>query len=90
MWDAIAAFSSFHDPIAYESPDPSSVAVLNAGPGAVIARAWPNVESYNSMPPVTFELRPGGQAIVRGSLVRLHVAAGEYAAVGWRLVGFAR
>ena len=87
MWHAVTPVSSEYDPIMYEAPDPAQVVVLNAGPGTVLARAWPQVMSADSAA-VQLELRPGDQRVLSGSLVRIKLKTGtaEFAAVGWRVL----
>jgi hypothetical protein len=48
MWHGVAHVTNDYDTILYESPEPSNVLVLNAGPGNVDAQAWSEVPPYLS------------------------------------------
>lgn len=87
MWHAVAPVSSEYDPIVYEGPEPAQVVVLNAGPGIVLAKAWPNITPHEDAA-VQIELRPGDSRVISGLLVRIRLKTGtiNFAAIGWRVL----
>jgi hypothetical protein len=87
MWHGVAHVTNDYDTILYESPEPSNVLVLNAGPGNVDAQAWSEVPPVpQPKPQIGNELRPGDQRMLGGSLIRAHLKSGNSAAVAWRLL----
>ena len=87
MWHGVAHVTNDYDTILYESPEPSNVLVLNAGPGNVDAQAWSEVPPEpQTKPQIGIELRPGDQRMLGGSLIRAHLKSGNSAAVAWRLL----
>ncbi len=86
MWHAVAPVTNDYDTILYESPEPSSVLVLNAGPGNIVARAWPEIPDYQTEPQIGIELRPGDQRVLAGSLIRAYSDSDNFAAVAWRVL----
>lgn len=86
MWHAVASVTKDHDPILYESPERAKLLLLNAGPGNVVARAWSEISEYHGEPRITVQLRPGDQRLLGGSLVRVRLADGAFAAVAWRVL----
>ena len=90
MWHAVTPVSSEYDPIVYEGPETAQVLVLNAGPGVVLAIAWPQItpEKSEKSGLIQMELRPGAQRILSGSLVRVKLkdGAAHFAAVAWRIL----
>jgi hypothetical protein len=87
MWHGVAHVTNDYDTILYESPEPSNVLVLNAGPGNVDAQAWSAVPPVpQPKPQIGIELRPGDQRMLGGSLIRAHLKSGNSAAVAWRLL----
>lgn len=86
MWHAFASVNDAYDPILYESAEPASVLVLNAGPGTVLARAWSQLNTNQPQPQVEIQMRPGDQRVLAGLLVRTHLSGGVVAAVGWRIL----
>jgi hypothetical protein len=83
MWHAVTPVTHNYDPIMYERPEPSNVLVLNAGPGIIVAAAWPDIQAYQQTPQITIQLRPGDQRVLGGSLIRAHLHSGDFAAVAW-------
>lgn len=86
MWHAITPVLQGYDPILYESPDPSKIVILNAGPGNVKVKSWLQVETYEFQPQIEIQLRPGDQRIISGSLVRANLTLGNFAAIAWTII----
>lgn len=87
MWHAVAPVNTGYDPILYESPEASNTLVLNAGPGNILLRAWPELQTQTNEPHISVELRPGEQRIVSGCLIRARlVPISPFAAIAWRLI----
>lgn len=86
MWHAVTPVTQGYDPVLCERQEPSNILVLNAGPGNIKARAWSQVQVYQQQPQIELEMRPGDQKILGGSLIRVHLDAGNFAAVAWRLL----
>jgi hypothetical protein len=86
MWHAVAAVTQNYDPILCEKHEPSNILILNAGPGIIHARAWLQIQTDPQPPQINIEMRPGDQRFLAGSLVRVHLHMGDFAAIAWRIV----
>lgn len=86
MWHALAPVTQAYGPILCERHEPSTVLILNAGPGVVRAKGWSQLQDISQPPQINVEMRPGDQRIISGSLIRIYLHTGDFAAVGWRVL----
>ncbi len=85
MWHAVTPITHNYAPILYEDPEPSNVLVLNSGPSIVLVKAWPDIKAQQPAQ-IEIQLRSGDQRVVGGSLIRVYLHSGDFAAVAWRVL----
>jgi hypothetical protein len=87
MWHAVAAVTDSYDPIICESPQASTVLIMNAGPDEVLAQGWDRIQPGTQRPQIEMRMKSGDQRALAGSLVRVHLEPGKKcAAVAWRVL----
>lgn len=96
MWEGVTVVQPGYDPILSETPDTTTVILMNAGPGFITVRAWDDRHPESTRPDIEMEMRPGDTRIVSGQLVRAHIIIDEnsgchsapkqnFSCVGWRI-----
>lgn len=102
MWHSIIPISSpSFNPVVVEGKVPVQTIIFNAGPSSVRAMVWEawSKESRENSPKPDFsmELRPGNQALVTGSFIRISIMISDktgdtltpsFAAVGCRFIPY--
>jgi hypothetical protein len=92
MWDGFAAVDQAYAKIISETPEHVAALVLNTGPANVRLRCWDDPCPGQARASIDMELRPGDMRAASGRLIRVALSPTtqpEYAAVGWRFLGFA-